>query len=450
MKLCLAVLLVMLSAASYGQTFPMPPTYHSAVGNSAGQSSPQGACTINNAGTFSTAGAQPSAGFCNGSPVAGTCAVNGGPICEYRFSCPANSTNVGGQCQCAAGFSINGTNTGCSAGPPPPPPCSLQVGALANNFAVGGPGQFAPSSVCSGGCKMNLGIATGASDRTIINGVTTYYSMASYNRSTETCTVGQGGLSAPPQIVNPNAPQSCGAGQSPGTVNNVFMCVANGSGQPASTTPVAAADPKTTTSDTVTVPTANGGSQSTTTTSTGGGVGGVGASITVTVVTKDGAGNVTGSTTSEKRPGDQLKDFCETNPSNKLCSKSIWAGTCIAGFTCEGDAVTCAIARATNAARCDQEKITSLTDLGTAILNGNDPDAPNLPQKDNPRTVSLGDIDQSGWMSRACISDQTLPIGWGGVEITIPWSRLCTALEIMGHFMVIAALLGAARIIGVT
>jgi hypothetical protein len=69
-----------------------------------------------------------------------------------------------------------------------------------------------------------------------------------------------------------------------------------------------------------------------------------------TTTTRDAQGNPTGTTTRtevrEVKPEDSdVGSFCQQNPTAAICQKSKWAGTCAAGFTCEGDAIQCAMAR---------------------------------------------------------------------------------------------------------
>ena len=69
--------------------------------------------------------------------------------------------------------------------------------------------------------------------------------------------------------------------------------------------------------------------------------------------------NVDGSTCSKSTSKTEGQtDFCKENPENAACTgdkeakESTFGGTCEAGFSCTGDAATCAIAKASHETRC--------------------------------------------------------------------------------------------------
>lgn len=92
-----------------------------------------------------------------------------------------------------------------------------------------------------------------------------------------------------------------------------------------------------------------------------------------TVFNVDANGNETeaGSST-DKAPVD---DFCRRNPTAQICKgkdAGKFSGSCDAGFTCDGDAATCAIAKASHEMKCQGEKRTELNDLGDSVTGGTD------------------------------------------------------------------------------
>jgi len=97
--------------------------------------------------------------------------------------------------------------------------------------------------------------------------------------------------------------------------------------------------------------------------------------------TVDGNGNVTcpagytknaDNTCSKTTVSTQSSNsFCEENPNSEQCKgakKSTFNGSCTAGFTCDGDAATCAIARASWESRCAMQ-----SDATTSLFDSDSP-----------------------------------------------------------------------------
>lgn len=123
-----------------------------------------------------------------------------------------------------------------------------------------------------------------------------------------------------------------------------------------------------------------------------------------------------------------------------------FSGNCEAGFQCEGDPITCAIAREQHIRNCQLWKETDQSNLFDAALRGEDPGDAAL-KKENWEQVELGSgvIDTSRWLGGGCVEDFTTSIM--GVSIEIPFSRLCPYLDFMGAIVVAFAMLAAMRII---
>ena len=144
----------------------------------------------------------------------------------------------------------------------------------------------------------------------------------------------------------------------------------------------------------------------------------------------------------EEKPKDQ---FCAENPDSPLCVKGQFAGTCVAGFTCEGDAIQCAMAREQHQQNCklfgEDKDINSLTNKA---LNGTDEKSADK-LRENATQVSVGTFDSSGYgWSHACPSDPSIPLNFGGrsAEFSIPFSRICGPLSILSLAGVGITLLG--------
>lgn len=215
--------------------------------------------------------------------------------------------------------------------------------------------------VCNNGCSaMFHGYIPGGS--AIIGGVTHYYAEGEYRASQPeyaSCTSGNpvpsttGGL--------PNS--TCGANQDAGYVNNKFVCVDRSSGQPVDTTTA----PAPTTSTTQQSPPVTNPDNSITTTTTTTNTDNSTTTITTTVY-PDGSKTTTQTNTPAPNT-DPTAAFCEENPDSPLCAKSSFGGACGA-FTCDGDAIQCAMAREQHNRNC------SLYDEANTFSN--------LVDKDNP------------------------------------------------------------------
>ncbi len=127
--------------------------------------------------------------------------------------------------------------------------------------------------------------------------------------------------------------------------------------------------------------------------------------------------------------------------------EGIFGGNCVAGFSCEGDALLCAIAKEQHKRSCE-------------LLEDKDNDAYRLYDKEkNKEGPVLGDlkgnkdIDVSQYVndrddfigSGSCPADKVIPFSYG--EVTVPYSRLCPYLEMLGTVLIICAGIAGARII---
>ncbi|MCO5337184.1 EB domain-containing protein [Delftia tsuruhatensis] len=196
------------------------------------------------------------------------------------------------------------------------------------------------------------------------------------------------------------------------------------------------------------------------------------------VVDKDKNGNTTGtSTTVVNAPKDE---YCARNTASAVCKglnpndkgsgngtgtggtgggngtggngngeddgdKSSFGGSCQAGFTCEGDALQCAIVREQHRRNCELfEKDTDANSLTNRAINGSDDKSADA-MRDRAQQVSVGTFDQAGlgWSS-SCPADPSIPLNFGGTssEFKIPFSRICGPLSILSSAGVGITLLG--------
>jgi len=124
-----------------------------------------------------------------------------------------------------------------------------------------------------------------------------------------------------------------------------------------------------------------------------------------------------------------------------------FGGSCEAQFTCEGDAVQCAIALEQHKRNCQMWESNSLSELGKSILEGADPRATELPGPDGVKEeYDMSARLQVGEAPGACISDQTFELPFGK-SLTVPWSLFCGALDFAGLVVLLIALVVALRIV---
>ncbi|GAB7564727.1 hypothetical protein LG202_27670 [Methylobacillus methanolivorans] len=182
---------------------------------------------------------------------------------------------------------------------------------------------------------------------------------------------------------------------------------------------------------------------------------GAGSQPTVTETTT----NPDGSTTSTSEPQEA---YCQKNPNAKVCKeadkedkKGTWGGGC-GSWECEGDAANCAMSRKIHQDRCDDiegmEQFADAAGRGQRILHGEEDEDVTAylnREGDGNRTINVGSlVSDSGPYSfgASCISDVQFSIG--GHSVSVPFSKICPYLEMIGYFLLAAAYLAALRIVG--
>ncbi|ULX54062.1 hypothetical protein A9P79_19260 [Cupriavidus taiwanensis] len=95
--------------------------------------------------------------------------------------------------------------------------------------------------------------------------------------------------------------------------------------------------------------------------------------------------------------------------------------------------------------RCDSNQPSSLSDLGSKLINGQDPVSnPAAPANRTVNPISSS-IDQTAFLSGGGLSDKVVTVS--GQSITLPFSRLNQYLVWIGHLFVVLSLIGAIRIV---
>jgi hypothetical protein len=148
-----------------------------------------------------------------------------------------------------------------------------------------------------------------------------------------------------------------------------------------------------------------------------------------------------------------LKDYCDENHTKKMCKDEVDSafskGLCGVPPSCQGDAIQCAIAEMQFQAHCDMVGNSEALKLigETAVAGGNLPaDHPGNDANVIKTNFSLsGMIDQTDALGGGCPSDVTVSVA--GAVVTIPWSRMCGALNLAGSIAVAGCLLAAAMIV---
>gem|GEM_PF-4892294 len=233
----------------------------------------------------------------------------------------------------------------------------------------------------------------------------------------------------------PPAPTPCGANMCPGTINGVATCQAckgtSVDGPSTSASGVQPGDPLPNPGDPAS------GVRDTSTRQECNGL-----TCTITTEYKNGAGQVIGSKT-ETKP---QESFCKDNPTLAICKNSGWGGSCGGGFTCDGDAVQCALAQEVHKRNCEWADVdTAMKNRGITAMNGQAQPQGHPGNAAETTPMNFGSvIDQTDRLGGGCPVDDVITVG--SVTVVIPWSRACGSLQLAGQLAVAACLLAAAFI----
>ena len=155
---------------------------------------------------------------------------------------------------------------------------------------------------------------------------------------------------------------------------------------------------------------------------------------------KDGKCTTTNPDGSEDEKPEQ--EFCKENPDAPQCKKSNWGGSC-GSFTCDGDAIQCAIAREQHQRNCKLFDEKTSHPAYQAAVDGTDEESADK-LKGKAEQISVGkNFDQSGFgWAKGCPADPEIALGFVQQSFTIPFSRICGPLEALSLAGVGITLLG--------
>lgn len=238
-------------------------------------------------------------------------------------------------------------------------------------------------------------------------------------------------------------------GKTWGTVSGgTVVCVSKGTagGTPSTTTGTPSSSSTTqggTNVDGSTKPSTSGSSSSTTS-QTYNSDGSVTSNTQSTTTNPDGS-----TTTSNESKTESMADFCKDNPTVNACvqrDQGTFSGSCDTGFTCEGDAAQCAIARETHRRNCELYKDDSvLTSKFNEAKNDNGSTNPSATA--NVQAVHVPtSLDATSPFGGQCNQDVTINVA--GSSVTIPFSAWCDVLNALGYLFLACAYISAAYILG--
>lgn len=340
------------------------------------------------------------------------------------YVCPTNSTLSGTSCACNSGY----TQSGSSCLDPNVNKCANAKNGvdLFSGFSslptVGA--SFCPSDGAASSCaaKVSGGFCT------IKAGVKTCTHEVTYTGST--CTP-----PAPSPTEPSPVPTPCKGTY--GQVNGVDVCL------PLGTDPSVTVETGKQT-ETTTTPSGGGGSTTTTTNEKATCIGSM--CTTEKTTTTTGPDGVPTSTTEKKT--EAKDDFCKTNPRSSQCLTSSFGGSCSAAFTCDGDAVMCAITREQHTRNCKlfDDNSSAEAQLYGAEKNKAGSQTGSLPDSETI-AISSSSFDTSDAIGggSGCIADKSVTVA--GAVVTIPFSTVCGHLAMLGNILLAVSFLLAGRIV---
>lgn len=136
-------------------------------------------------------------------------------------------------------------------------------------------------------------------------------------------------------------------------------------------------------------------------------------------------------------------DFCSKNPAATQCKGGSFAGSCSGGFTCDGDAVQCAIAREQHKRACSLFDATSpertLYEESKGATGNQAPTVPGV-------AITSSSFDTSNALgAAACLVD--VPVTIANHQLTVPFSKVCPHLDMLKAVLISVSLLLAGRIV---
>lgn len=389
---------------------------------------------------------------------------------DPSLTCGSSSTFV--RALCTAPQVINQTTYQCTDPPPPDcapgqvrntitqqcqPPC--HAAGTAGGSAYVSPYTTLPKAICRDGCKLNVG---GTGHQIPWSNGTTLHVVNGLVHTSEFCSGDiNGGAEGngedesydgpedldPISVTPDDDPPRCGSGQCPGTVNGVMVCVSC-TDVATPEKPVTQYDKKTETTTTGTPPNQTTETKSTETKSTHDGSGTV-TSTTTTSTTKTDANGTTTTEEGKTEKKESQESFCKENPTVAFCKNGKWGGGCDA-FTCEGDAVQCAIAREIHQRNCEAAKSNTYTDMTDAAQAGTDDASTYIQTQKDAAALDVNarfsqSLDASP-IAASCPASRSVALP-GGNSLEISFEKPCEIAGWLGHFVQAFAYLFAALIV---
>ncbi|MFZ5456264.1 MAG: virulence factor TspB C-terminal domain-related protein [Pseudomonadota bacterium] len=337
------------------------------------------------------------------------------------------------------------------------PPC--HAAGTAGGSAYVSPWTTLPKAICRDGCKLNVG-GTGhhipwsnGTTLHVVNGLVHTGEFCSGDINGEGEGNGEDETYEGPEDLDPisvtpeDDPPRCGAGQCPGEVNGVYTCVSC-TDVATPEKPVTTYDRKTETTTTGTPPNQTTETKTTDTKATHDGSGTV-TSTTTTSTTKTDANGTTTTEEGKTEKKESQESFCKENPTVAFCKNGKWGGGCDA-FTCEGDAVQCAIAREIHQRNCEAAKSNPYTDMTDAAQAGTDNASTYIQAQKDAAALDVNarfsqSLDASP-IAASCPASRSVALP-GGNSLEISFEKPCEIAGWLGHFVQAFAYLFAALIV---
>lgn len=378
------------------------------------------------------------------------------PMCSGTPQCPSGqqynaTTNACEEAVCPSGQVRNPFSQQCQ------PPC--HAAGTAGGSAYVSPWTDLPRAICRDGCKLNVG-GTGhhipwsnGTTLHVVNGLVHTGEFCSGDINGEGEGNGEDETYEGPDDPDPikvtpeDDPPRCGPGQCPGEFNGVHMCVScTDIASPEK--PVTTYDRKTETTTTGTPPNQTTETKTTDTKATHDGSGTV-TSTTTTSTTKTDANGTTTKEEGKTEKKESQESFCKENPTVAFCKNGKWGGGCDA-FTCEGDAVQCAIAREIHQRNCEAAKSNAYTDMTDAAQAGTDNASTYIQTQKDAAALDVNarfsqSLDPSP-IAASCPSSRSVALP-GGNSLEISFEKPCEIAGWLGHFVQAFAYLFAALIV---
>jgi len=341
------------------------------------------------------------------------------------YTCPSNSTLSGSSCTCSSNF----TQVGSTCVNPGEAHCASIVGSPVKTSWTSTAPSLSTRTVCAGGGSGYHCNATIEPDFCGSSDGLTSVCYGSGVSAAGACTPSP----SPETPVSPTAPVTewptpPPPGTCPGQVNGVTV------NMPCSDTVSKGSKTEATNNGSGTTGTK---SESRATTCTAAGS----CTTTVTTITSVNGG---APGTSTKTTTETKGEFCVSNPAAKECGDgegSSFGGSCEAGFVCEGDAVQCAHAKETHLQNCKINKDTPERQLYESSKGDE-------AEFDNDEVVNVGpaSFSQAPILGAAsCISDKSITVI--GSTVSLPFSRVCQYLSMLGNVLMAVGFLLSGRII---